>query len=156
MNQPVTLNQLRQMPLGEVAALPASELARLQKEVAEAVSQTKLVSDLLNGVLARRFGDRATAIRQESGKEFGIVRFHEDGIELIADQKKEVSWDQGKLATIATRIAESGEDVSEYIKTTLTVDERKFSAWPLHIRDAFVDARTVRTGKQSFQFEKTV
>ncbi|MBF0339491.1 MAG: hypothetical protein HQL95_00840 [Magnetococcales bacterium] len=155
MNQPITLDQLRQMPVGDIASLPVRELARLQQETSEAMGRVKLINDLLDGVFARRFGEQSTAIRQESGKEFGVIRFHEDGLEIIADMKKEVKWDQKKLEAIAGHIAKSGEDPGEYItsKTTHTVDERKFSAWPNHIKAAFGEARTVHRGRQTFRFE---
>ncbi|MBF0309891.1 MAG: hypothetical protein HQL56_10210 [Magnetococcales bacterium] len=151
MNAPITIDQLRQMPMGEVAALPVRELARLQQEASEAAARVKLVNDLLDGVFARRFGDRATAIRRESGKEFGVVRFREDGLEVVADLKKEVKWDQQKLATIVSRIAESGEDPGEYVKLTHGVDERKYSAWPNHIKAVFEEARTTQSGRQAFK-----
>ena len=151
MNQPVTLNQLRQMPLGDVAALPASELARLQKEVAEAMSQTKLVSDLLDGVFVRRFGDRAASIRQETGKDFGLIRFQDGDVEVAMDLPKRPSWDQGKLAGIVQTIREAGDDPGQYVETSLDVSERKYTAWPDNIRRVFEPARTVKAGKPSFK-----
>lgn len=119
------------------------------------MGRAKLINELLDGVLARRFGDRATAIRRENGKEFGVMRFHEEGIEIIADLKKEVKWDQQKLAAIAALIAESGETPDEYIKLTRGVDERKYSSWPSHIQAAFEDARTVQSGRQTFRIATT-
>ena len=151
MNQPVTLNQLRQMPLGDVAALPASDLARLQKEVVEAINQTKLVSDLLDGVLVRRFGDRAASIRQETGKDFGLIRFQDGDVEVAMDLPKRPSWDQSKLAGIVQTIREAGDDPAQYVETTLEVSERKYTAWPDNIRRVFEPARTVKAGKPSFK-----
>ena len=151
MNQPVTLNQLRQMPLGDVAALPASDLARLQKEVVEAMSQTKLVSDLLDGVFVRRFGDRAASIRQETGKDFGLIRFQDGDVEVAMDLPKRPSWDQGKLAGIVQTIREAGDDPGQYVETSLDVSERKYTAWPDNIRRVFEPARTVKAGKPSFK-----
>ncbi len=151
MNQPIMLNQLRQMPLGDVAALPASELARLQKEVAEAISQTKLVSDLLDGVLVRRFGDRAATIRQETGKDFGLIRFQDGEVDIAMDLPKRPSWDQGKLAGIVQTIRNAGDDPAQYVETTFDVSERKYTAWPDNIRRVFEPARTVKAGKPSFK-----
>ncbi|MBF0177961.1 MAG: hypothetical protein HQL63_14105, partial [Magnetococcales bacterium] len=148
MDQPVTLNQLRQMPLGDIAALPASELARLQKGVAEVMNQTKLVSDLLDGVLVRRFGDRAASIRQESGKEFGLIRFQDGEVEVAMDLPKRPSWDQGKLAGIVQTIREAGDDPGQYVETSFDVSERKYTAWPDSIRRVFEPARTVTEGDQ--------
>lgn len=151
MNQPITINQLRQMPLGDVAALPASELARLQKELAEAVNHTKLVSDLLDGVLVRRFGDHAATIRQETGKDFGMIRFQDGDVEVAMDLPKRPSWDQGKLAAIVQTIRETGDDPSQFVETSFDVSERKYTAWPDNIRRVFEPARTVKAGKPSFK-----
>ncbi|MBF0461278.1 MAG: hypothetical protein HQL87_07775 [Magnetococcales bacterium] len=151
MNQPITLNQLRQMPLGEVAALPVSELSRLQRDVTEAISQTKLVSDLLDGVLTRRFGDRAASIRQETRKDFGLIRFQDGDVEIAMDLPKRPSWDQGKLAGIVQTIRNAGDDPAQYVETTFDVSERKYTAWPDNIRRVFEPARTVKAGKPSFK-----
>ncbi|MBF0097147.1 MAG: hypothetical protein HQM04_10755 [Magnetococcales bacterium] len=151
MEQPVTLNQLRQMPLGDVAALPVSELARLQKEVAEAMGQTKLVSDLLDGVFVRRFGDRAATIRRETGKDFGLIRFQDGDVDVAMDLPKRPSWDQGKLAGIVQTIRDSGDDPGQFVEVTLDVSERKYTAWPDNIRRVFEPARTVKAGKPSFK-----
>ncbi|MBF0143058.1 MAG: hypothetical protein HQL59_06320 [Magnetococcales bacterium] len=151
MEHTVTLDQLPQMPMGKVATLPARELARLQQEAGKVMERAKLINNLLDGVFVRRFGDRAAAIRQESGKEYGVIRFHEDELEIVADLKKEVKWDQQKLATIVSRIAESGEDPGEYVKLTHGVDERKYSAWPNHIKAVFEEARTTQSGRQAFK-----
>lgn len=151
----INLDQLRQMPVGDITALPVRELARLQHEAAEAFARVKLLNDLLDGVFARRFGEQAAAMRLESGKDFGVIRFHEDGLEIIADLKKEVKWDQMKLRAIVSRIAESGEDPGEYIKLTHGVDERKYSSWPAHIKAVFEKARTVQVGRQTFRIAPT-
>jgi hypothetical protein len=151
MEHAITLDQLRQMPLGEVAALPVRELARLQQESAEAMGRVKLVNDLLDGVFARRFGDRAAAIRQESGKEFGLIRFQDGEVEVAMDQPKRPSWDQGKLAGIVRNIWEAGDDPTQYVETSFDVSERKYTAWPENIRRAFEPARTVKAGKPSFK-----
>ncbi|MBF0309306.1 MAG: hypothetical protein HQL56_07245, partial [Magnetococcales bacterium] len=146
MKQTITIDQLRQMPLGEVAALPVRELARLQQEAAEAMGRVKLVNDLLDGVFARRFGDQAAAIRRENGKEFGIIRFHDGEVEIAMDVPKRPSWDQEKLAGIVRTIREAGDDPLQYVKTSYEVEERKFTAWPDNIRRVFEPARTVKPG----------
>lgn len=147
----INLEQLRQMPVGDIAVLPVQELARLQQEAAEAMGQIKLVNDLLDGIFVRRFGERATTIRQESGKEFGIIRFQDGEVEIAMDVPKRPSWDQGKLARIVQAIRESGDDPAQYIETSFDVSERKYTAWPENIRRVFEVARTVKPGKASFK-----
>ncbi|MBF0155205.1 MAG: hypothetical protein HQL64_15820 [Magnetococcales bacterium] len=151
MNQSLTLDQLRQMPVGEIAALPVQELARLQHEVAEAMGRIKLLNDLLDGVFVRRFGEQAAAIRQETGKDFGLIRFQDGAVEIAMDLPKRPSWDQGKLAGIVQTIREAGDDPAQYVDTSFDVSERKYTAWPENIRRVFEPARTVKPGKASFK-----
>ncbi|MBF0160020.1 MAG: hypothetical protein HQL58_10920 [Magnetococcales bacterium] len=153
MNQSITLEQLPHIPIGELSALPVPELVRLQKEAAAAMSWIRTIQELMDGVLARRFNDQVNAIRQDNSKAYGVIRFSDGEIEVIVDRKKEVKWDQQKLATLASRIAADGDNPGEYIKTTLSVDERKYTAWPSYIRDIFEEARTVYSGRQTFRFE---
>ncbi|MBF0182381.1 MAG: hypothetical protein HQM03_20385 [Magnetococcales bacterium] len=147
----ITLDQLRQMPIGEITALPVRELARLQQEAAEAMGRVKLLNDLLDGVFARRFGEQAAAIRQESGKSFGIIRFQDGDVEIAMDLPKRPSWDQAKLAGIVQTIRDAGDDPAQYVDTSFDVSERKYTAWPENIRRVFEPARVVKSGKPSFK-----
>ena len=151
MNEPITLDHLRRMPMGEVAALDPATLARLQEQATSTVDQAKLTKDLLDGVLTRRYADRAALLRKETGKDFGTVRFDDGDIQIVADLPKRPVWDQGKLGGIVERIRRAGEDPGEYVDVSYKVPERKFSAWPQHIRDAFEAARTLKAGKPSFK-----
>jgi hypothetical protein len=54
---------LVRMPVGEIAALPAEELARLQQETNEALRAAKAASAWLNGALAIKY----TAPRPPAG-----------------------------------------------------------------------------------------
>ena len=60
-----------------------------------------------------------------------------------------------KLAALVERIRAEGDDPAEYVDVSIKVPERKFAAWPSHIRSAFEDARTVRTGRPSFRLSLT-
>ena len=101
--------------------------------------------------VALKYGDRAHAARQTAGKDTGTVRFDDGAVTVIADLPKRVDWDQDKLAALVERIRAEGDDPAEYVDVAIKVPERKFAAWPSHIRSAFEDARTVRTGKPSFR-----
>ncbi|MBF0151741.1 MAG: hypothetical protein HQL84_17115 [Magnetococcales bacterium] len=151
MSQPITINQMLQMSLGEVASLPALSLVLLQQEIVEIMTQIKLAKDMLDNAMVRRFGDRAVSIRQESGKDFGMIRFQDGEVEIAMDVPKRPSWDQEKLAGIVRTIRESGDDPSQYVKMTYDIEERKFIAWPDNIRRVFEPARMVKPGKASFK-----
>ena len=145
-----TLKDLHRMPIGEIAALPADQLALLQLEADEALRAAKATRDWLEGAIAQRYADRAQSLRREAGKDTGTIRFDDGPVTVVADLPKKVDWDQTQLAALAECIRADGDDPTEYVDTAIKVPERKFTAWPSHIRAAFEDARTVRVGKPSF------
>ena len=146
-----TLEQLRRIPVGEIVALPADQLALLQEEADEALRSAKAIKDWLEGAIAQRYAERAQVQRQAGGKDTGTVRFDDGPVAVVADLPKKVVWDQAKLAELVERIKAEGDDPAEYVDTAIKVPERKFAAWPRHIRSAFEDARTVRVGKPTFR-----
>jgi hypothetical protein len=73
---------------------------------------------------------------------------------VIADLPKRVKWDQNKLRHAAEIIRQSwGDDPSDYVKTRLDVSEAAFANWPRPVRELFLPARTVETGKPSYRIE---
>ena len=147
----ISLDELRRMAVGDIAALPAEQLALLQDEAADALRRAKTACDWLAGAVALKYADRAHATRQAAGKDTGTIRFDDGAVTVIADLPKRVDWDQDKLAALVERIRAEGDDPAEYVDVAIKVPERKFAAWPSHIRSTFEDARTVRTGKPSFR-----
>jgi hypothetical protein len=148
----ISLQDLLQMPMSDVVALPADQLALLQEDVDENLRRAKLAKDGLDGALALKYGERAAALRREAGKDTGTVRLADGDVTVIADLPKKIEWDQVQLSALVERIRAGGEDPAEYVSTRLEVAERAFTAWPESIRQLFASARTVRTGKPSFRF----
>lgn len=151
MNQTITIDHLRAMPVGQIAALNANELARLQAESARALESAKLTKDLLDGVLGRKYADRAAMLRNEAGKDFGSIRFNDGDVQVVVDLPKLTAWDQKILGEIAEEIRISGDNPKEYMETTFKVSESKYKAWPESIRQVFEPARTVKAGKPKFK-----
>jgi hypothetical protein len=147
----ITLNQLRTMPVGEIAALASTQLANLQVEAIKAVSTAKLTKDLLDGVLNHKYGEQAADFRHLKGKDFGTVRFDDGDVTVISDMPKKPVWDQKQLSSIVEKIQKAGDDPSEYVETAFKISESKFNAWPEHIRSTFEPARTLKAGKASFK-----
>jgi len=147
----LSLKDLHRMPIGEIAALPADQLALLQVEADEALRAAKATRDWLDGAIAQRYADRAQSLRRDAGKDTGTIRFDNGPVTVVADLPKKVDWDQIQLAALAERIRAEGDDPTEYVDIAFRVPERKFTAWPGHIRSAFEGARTVRVGKPSFR-----
>jgi hypothetical protein len=151
MNNTITLQDLNTMPVGRIAALNSNQLARLQADAIKQVGLAKLTKDLLDGVLNHKYGDQAAEFRHLQGKDFGTVRFDDDGITIVSDLPKKPVWDQKQLSSIVKKIKEAGDDPSEYVDTAFKVSESKFNAWPEHIRSTFEPARTMKAGKAVFK-----
>ena len=149
-NRP-TLDSIRILPIGEVAALPAEHLALLQEDAAAAFDASKKTKDWIDGAISLRFADHVQALRREAGKDTGTVRFEQDGVTVVADLPKRVDWDQSLITAVVERIRAAGDDPTQYVDIAIKVPERKYTAWPESIRTAFAPARTVRTGKPSFR-----
>ena len=147
----ITLADIHRMPVGQIATLPADQLAMLKGAADEQLTQATSVADWLDGAISRKYADRAQDTRQEAGKDTGTIRFEDDGVTVIAELPKRIDWDQALLAQIAENIASAGEDPAEFIETKLSVSERKYGALPESWRKGFEPARTVRTGKPKFR-----
>lgn len=148
----ITLADIPHMPVGEIAALPADQLAMLKDAADQQLAQAKSLADWLDGAISLKYADRAQTTRHGEGKDTGTIRFEDDGVTVIAELAKRIDWDQVKLAQIAENIASAGEDPAEFIDTKLSVSERKYCALPESWRKGFEPARTVRTGKPKFRF----
>lgn len=147
----LTVDDLPGLPLQDIAQLPVDLLGALQRDVDERIKRDKSAQDRLDGALTVRYAIRAAEARQAAGKDTGTIRFDDGDFTVIADMPKKVDWDQDMLATLVERIRTDGADPAEYVDVTFTVPERKYSAWPAHIRETFEPARTVRTGKPKFR-----
>jgi hypothetical protein len=139
------------MPIGEIAALPAAVLALLEADAEDAVTSARHLADWLNGAIALRYGDRAAAARRADARDTGTVRLMDGEVTVIADLPKKVEWDQGELNSLVAAIRAEDGDPAEYVDTLFRVPERKYAAWPRHIRTAFERARTVKPGKPTFR-----
>lgn len=147
----ITLDDLRTMPVGEIAALPGDHLALLKDEADEAQRTAKTLCDWLDGAITLKYGDQAQEARRTEGKDTGTIRLQDGAVTVIADMPKKVDWNQSALAAMVERIRTDGADPAEYVDVAFSVPERKYSAWPAHIREAFEPARTVRSGKPKFR-----
>ena len=137
MSNRIHLEDIRALPIGEIAALPAEQLALLQEDAEAALTAAKTLKEWLDGAIGLRFGERAQAARRDAGKDTGTVRLVEDGVTVVADLPKRVEWDQSQLRALVERIRAEGDDPAEYVDIAFKVPERKFAAWPTGIRAAF-------------------
>jgi hypothetical protein len=148
-----SVDDMLNMPTGELALMPVELLACLQAELTHAAQQLKLASARFATALEVRYATRAAEARRACGKDTGTVRLVDGAYAVVADLPKRVDWDQIKLAQIAQNIAEAGEDPTEFIDTKLSVSERKYGALPEAWRKGFEPARTIGFCKASFKLE---
>ncbi|MDP7152304.1 MAG: hypothetical protein QGI08_03945 [Paracoccaceae bacterium] len=148
-----SVDDMLNMPTGDLAQMPVELLASLQAELAHATKQLKAATARFSTALEVRYATRAAEARRACGKDTGTVRLADGDYTVIADLPKRVDWDQEALAQIARNIADSGEDPAEFIDTKLTVSERKYGALPEAWHKGFEPARTVGSGKASFKLE---
>lgn len=147
-------DDLEAISLGEIATLPPEMLLDLQTVALAETARVKRLRDRLEAGIAHRYEAAAEVERAAQKKTSGTVRVEDDAIVVVADLPKKVSWDQVRLAAIATRIRGAGDDPAEYLEITYRVPERRFGAWPEALREGFADARTETTGKPVFRLER--
>lgn len=147
----------RNLPsLKEIAGNPAElrelSLDALDALLGECTDQVTVAGAAKKAITARLEATYAAAISgaySAKGADFGSVHVSDAGFDILIDTPKKVEWDQTKLRGIRAAIADSGDNPAEYLKETLAVDERAYSAWPAHIRATFEDARTVKPGTRT-------
>lgn len=115
--------------------------------------ESKWMRDRLEAGIAQRYEAAAAAERAAQGKASGTVRVEDENVVIVADLPKKVTWDQDRLATMATRIREAGDDPTQYLEIAYRVPERRFGAWPDAMREGFAAARSETTGKPVFRLE---
>ena len=142
----ITLADIHRMPVGQIAALPADQLAMLKDAADQQLTQAKTVADWLDGAISLKYADRAAECRAEAGKNAGTIRFDDGDFTVVADLPKRVDWDQDKLAAMVAQIRKAGDNPAQYVDIAIKVPERKYAAWPDNIREQFEPARTVRSG----------
>jgi hypothetical protein len=147
------LNDLDRLAIGDIAAMPPDLLFSLQEAALAETARVKRLRERLEAGIGQRYSAATEAERASQGKDSGTVRIKDAGVVVIADLPKKVSWDQGQLATMAARIAASGDDPAKYLEIAYRVSERRFGAWPEAMQVGFVAARTETTGKPVFRLE---
>ena len=154
MSNRVTIDQLLASDVAALAALTAPELHMLQDDI-EALSElSKSAQEKFFAAVHRKYSDAVAVARHEQGKETGSVVIGEtDGLVVVCNATKDVTWDQAGLARAEAGLVEMGEDPIEYIKTERKVEERKFTGWPKSLQSLFMPHRTVSTKKPTYKIE---
>jgi hypothetical protein len=155
MSRPAILTEhIRGLELSQIAALSAPELACIIDDLSEQKARLGALEDKLRSALDLKYGARAHQRRAEENKDTGTVRFEDNGFVVIAELPKRVKWNQDKLQHAAEIIRSGwGDDPAEYVKVKLEVSEAAFANWPRPVRELFLPARTVETGRPTYRIE---
>jgi len=145
-----SLYSLLETPVDDLVGQTSESLLRIKRSADEQFAIAKSAMAHIDLALELKYGRRAHQLRLAMGKDSGVVHFDDGQVQITADLPKRVEWHQAKLADIARRIADSGDDPAEFVEISYRVSETKFNAWPQSLRSAFVPARTVKTGKAKF------
>ena len=139
------------MTVAELAVLPAATFVSLRAEVNRIAEEAYRLEGKLNAALDNRYGPRAHQARAALDKDTGTVRFEDNGFIVVADLSKRVKWNQQRLKELVELIGTQwGENPANYVKVKFEVSERAYEAWPAKLRELFTPARTVETGRPSY------
>lgn len=151
----LTLDHILAIPVGDLSTYSSGALFELKNEAADKLSKAKEIAEHIDSALETKYAQRAQILRLAAGKDTGIVHFDDGLVRITADLPKKIEWDQSKLAEITKRITSNGDNPAEYIDISYRVSETKFTAWPESLKSAFIQARTLKTGKPSFRLSLT-
>jgi hypothetical protein len=150
----VTLAQVCDLPLTEIAKLPMEQIALLLEDVAELKASAKAADDQIYSAMKLRFADAAAEARKAKGVDTGTVRLSDGDYVVIADLPKKTSWDQAGLRQVEAQLQAMGEPIEDYISIKRDVSERAFTSWPTSLRKLFEPHRTLDVGKPTFKLER--
>lgn len=150
----IMAEHVRDLDPQRIASLTTSELACILDDLAEQKATLTGIEDKVRSALDLKYGARARQRRAEEGKDTGVIRFQDNGFIVIADLPQRVKWDQDKLRHAAEIIRSGwGDDPSDYLKVKLEVSEAAFANWPRPVRELFIPARIVETGRPTYRIE---
>lgn len=91
------------------------------------------------------------SLYKEKPEPYGDIAIEISGKKIKATLPKKVSWDQSILKSLAAQIVADGAEVSDFIDTEYSVQEKRWSSWGDNIRSHFIAARTVTPGNISIK-----
>lgn len=150
--QPIDLNVIRHKPITELRKLNPIILQRLIRQVDDDLQRAKGLKEFLHDILVEKYKEQAATLRQQTGKDTGIVRLEDQGFTVVCDIPKKVEWDQEKLSRVIEKLTAEGWQRQQLAKVELKVSERTFNELPSGVRAQFEDARTISYGKPSYKF----
>lgn len=132
--------------------LSAEELDMLGEDLKAEESRVKGYKAALDAVISAKYSDLAKAERGE--EEYGTARVEDGEFVAVSNLPKKVDWNQSQLAAIVARIRASGDKPEDYVKVEYSIEEKKWNSWPDAIKRQFLEARSVKAGKEVIKLER--
>jgi hypothetical protein len=150
----LTIKQIANVPIGELASFTAGCLYGLHKEAKTNLEDARRLKEWIEPAIALKYEEKTKAKRLRLTKDTGVVHLEDSGFKVSCDITKKVEWDQQKLAKIAADIMTSGGSLNDYIEIHYNVAEKNYNSWSESLRNIFNPARTVKLGKASYKLVK--
>jgi hypothetical protein len=142
---------LPEFSVADVAALSPQQLQQFDLTLTDLLAWIKQARAKLDAALVARYGEAAQAALLASGRDFGVTHLTDGDLRVTCESPKKVTWNQPKLAAIASRIAANGEKVEDYLTVEFSVSESRWNGWPPVLKEQFAAARTTKAGKPTFR-----
>ena len=154
MNNTITIDSARNIPIGQLSELPIATLASLQRDANDHLDKAKRLKDWLDSAISLKYQNKSTQTREFQDKVTGTIHFNDGNFKVTSIIAKKVDWNQSKLKEAISQIKEHGDNPYEYVTIAYKLSEAKFNAWPEYIKKFFRPARILKTSKESFKIEE--
>ena len=149
----ITLEQVPNIPVGNLSKLLPEELLSLQEQAAQNFQRAKMLKEWLDNSIALKYRDVASNVRRLDSKDTGTVHFTDGDFKITSVLTKKVEWNQDRLKDVVSAIRKHGDNPKEYVDTSYKISETKYTAWPEHIKNIFRPARVLKSGAETFKIQ---
>ncbi len=141
---------IAEMSVSQLAALPPAQKAEIDKNLDVAIDWLKKARTKFDAALDQCYGEQARAALRDTGRDFGTAHISDGPLHLKFDLPKKTTWNQDRAREIAAHLVASGDTVEHYFDIKFSVPESRYTNWPPALQQQFAAARTVDSGKPSF------
>jgi len=146
----VTLDEMLHTSIGSLINYSPKLLYQLQKRANDNLNTARKARQWLENAIGIKYEEKIRAKRSMTAKDTGVIHIDDNGYRLTSEIKKKIIWEQEALANLAAEIANSGDNVSDYIEITYHVYERKYNEFSEEVRKVFDAARQIDLCKPSY------
>ena len=141
---------IAEMSIRQLAALPPAQKHEVDKNLDAAIDWLKKARAKFDAALDQCYGEQARAALRDTGRDFGTAHISDGPLHLKFDLPKKTTWNQDRAREIAAHLVASGDTVEHYFDIKFSVPESRYTNWPPALQQQFAAARTVDSGKPSF------